>query len=197
VRLDNLVINLFDVLLIAVLGVGMAQGRKRGMSEELMPLLKWLVILFGCAAVYPLLGGWIAQSGAIRPATACLMVYLGTILLIFLGFSTAERRLKGKLVGSDYFGGSEYYLGMASGAVRASCMLLVALALLNARTFTPAEVNAIAAYQDAAYGSQVFPTLHSTQVAVFERSLTGPWIKQNLGFLLINAGQPQQLAQKR
>ena len=48
--LDQLPINLFDLVVIAVLAVGIFRGRKHGMSEELLSLLKWLAILFGCAA---------------------------------------------------------------------------------------------------------------------------------------------------
>ncbi len=41
------------------------------------------------------------------------------------------------------------------------------------------------------YGSDFFPGLHSLQTTVFDRSLTGPWIKENLGFLLIKPTQPE------
>ncbi len=81
-------------------------------------------------------------------------------------------------MGSDVFGRAEYYLGMASGLVRFTCMALVVLAVLHARSFSPAEVRAGETFQDAAYGSQVFPTLHTIQVEVSERSLTGPWVKK-------------------
>jgi uncharacterized membrane protein required for colicin V production len=198
VKPDNLAINLFDLLLVGVLVGGMVHGRKQGMSGELLSLLKWLAILFGGAAIYQPVGRLVAQPGVFTQVSACLIVYLGAAVLILLGFSLAERRLCGKFVRSDMFGRGEYYLGMASGMVRFSCMLLVALAVLNARSFSPAEVKAREAFQDAAYGSQVFPTLHSVQVAVFEKSLAGPWIKQDLGFLLINPSEAkQQRSQQR
>jgi hypothetical protein len=77
-------------------------------------------------------------------------------------------------------------------------MLLAALALLNARYYSPTEVRAMQKFQDDVYGSDYFPTLHSLQVTVFDKSLTGPWIKQNLGFLLIKPTEPEdkQLHQK-
>ena len=49
--LDQLPINFFDALLIVVLIAGINRGRKHGMSEELMSLLTWLTILFGCACL--------------------------------------------------------------------------------------------------------------------------------------------------
>jgi hypothetical protein len=80
---------------------------------------------------------------------------------------------------------------MASGLVRFSCILLAALALLNARYFSPTEVKAREKYDNDVYGSSFFPTLHSVQSTVFDRSLTGPWIKENLGFLLIKPTEPE------
>jgi len=46
-------------------------------------------------------------------------------------------------------------------------------------------------FQDDVYGSNFFPTLHTLQATVFDRSLSGPWIKENLGFLLIKPTEPQ------
>ena len=119
------------------------------------------------------------------------MAYVGAALLVFLLFAGIKRAFGGKLLGSDIFGRSEYYLGMGSGLVRFSCMLLAALALLNARYFSPTEVRAMEKFQDDVYGSNYFPTFHSLQATVFDRSLTGPWIKENLGFLLIQPTEPE------
>ena len=44
-NLDKLPFNWFDFVLVVVLVVGVFRGRKHGMSEELLPLLKWLAIL--------------------------------------------------------------------------------------------------------------------------------------------------------
>ena len=35
------------------------------------------------------------------------------------------------------------------------------------------------------------PVDESVQVTVFDKSLTGPWIKENLGFLLIEPTEPE------
>ena len=123
--------------------------------------------------------------------TCYLLAYVAGALLIFLVFVGVKRVFSGKLVGSDIFGRSEYYLGMGSGLVRASCMLLAALALLNARYFSPTEVRAMEARDIDIYGSDFFPGLHTVQTTVFNQSLTGPWIKENLGFLLIKPTQPE------
>src|SRR5262249_9384911 len=44
-RLDQLPINAFDFTLVAVLIFGLWTGRKHGMSQELISVLKWVTIL--------------------------------------------------------------------------------------------------------------------------------------------------------
>jgi len=185
--------NFFDLMLVAVLVGGLLYGRKRGISVEWFGVTKWLVLLLGCAWLHRPLGILIAQATGLGLLTAYLLAYLGTALVILFAFSMLQKRLAPKLVGTDAFGRGEYYLGMVSGMVQFGCMLLVVLALLNARAFTPAELKALEQYQEAAYGSAVFPNLHSFQAAVFERSLFGPWIQQDLGFLLIDPTEVDQI----
>lgn len=191
--LDQLPINLFDLVVIVVLFAGVAKGRKRGMSEELLTLLTWLAILFGCAALYEPGGQFVGAFTTMFGRLSCyLMAYVAGALGVMLLFAGIKRALGGKLVGSDIFGRSEYYLGMLAGLVRFSCMLLAALALLNARYFSPIEVRAMEKFQDDVYGSNFFPGLHSLQATVFDKSLTGPWIRANLGFLLIKPTEPDK-----
>ncbi len=191
-RMSELPINLFDVLLVIVLAGGVVHGRRRGLSVELPGVIKWLVMVLVCALLYGPLGMAFAQVGFFHLLSCYLLAYLGTALAVFLAFSMVQRQMAPKLEGTDFFGRGEYYLGMGSGMVRFGCMLLVALAVLNARQFTPAELKAIDLYQDQNYGSSVFPTLHSLQTAVFEKSLTGSLIHQGLGFLLITPTRVDQ-----
>ena len=190
--LDKLPVNAFDCVVIVVIGFGLWRGRKHGMSEELFGLLKWLAIAIGCAMLYRPAGQWLASSSPFSLLASFLFVYTGAALLILSIFAFFKHRIGGKLVGSDIFGRAEYYLGMGSGVVRLSCMLVVALALLNARYFNPTEVRAMEAFQNDVYGSNFFPTLHSAQEVVFEKSVSGSWIKQNLSFLLITPTQPEK-----
>ena len=191
--LDQLPFNFFDALLVAVLFSGIARGRKNGMSEELLGLIQWLAVLIGCAVTYEQGGNLIGQFTSMFGLLTCyLLAYVGGALLILLVFGGIKRSLGGKLLGSDIFGRSEYYLGMASGLVRWTCILLAALALLNARYYNPTEVRAMEKFQDEVDGSNFFPTLQSVQSTVFDKSLTGPWIKKNLGFLLIKPTEPDR-----
>ena len=191
-NLDQLPINLFDLIVVAVLAAGIFRGRKNGMSEELLSLIEWLAVLIGCAVLYQPGADLLTQFTNMFSRLACyILAYVGGAMLIFLLFLGIKRAFNGKLLGSDIFGRTEYYLGMGSGLVRFGCMLLAALALLNARYFSPTEVRAMEKFQDDVYGSNFFPTLHSLQTTVFDRSLTGPWIKENLGFLLIKPTHPE------
>jgi len=190
--MDGLPFNAFDVFLVAVLIVGIYQGRKRGMSGELLNVIKWLAILLVCAIAYEPIGSLCGQTVTFFSTLACyLIAYLGAALIVMLLFVAVKRALGGKLLGSDLFGRAEYYLGMGSGLIRFACVLLVGMALLNARHYTEQEVRAEEAFQNDVYGSHYFPTLHSVQSVVFEKSATGPWIRDNLGFLLIKPTQPE------
>lgn len=180
-------INLFDCFLVAFLIIGLLRGRKHGLSEELLRMLKWLILMFGCALVYRPLGMLFLSTGIFGSSSAFTLAYLGAALVILLVFSRLARNAASKLEGSDAFGRAEYYLGMGSGFVRYGCILIVGLALLNARAFTPAELRAMEKYQQDAYGSEVFPTLRNLQELVFEQSLSGSLIKNCLGFLLIDS----------
>jgi hypothetical protein len=149
--------------------------------------------------LYEPTGLFLGQFTTLFGKLSCFLVaYLAVALLVVGGFALLKRALGGKLLGSDIFGRAEYYLGMSSGVVRACCMLLAVLALLNARYFSPQEVRAMEKFQDDMYGSNFFPTLHTVQATVFDKSLTGPWIKQNFGFLLIKPTEPdnRELHQK-
>ena len=188
---EQLPVNLFDLVLLTALVLGILRGRSHGMSEELLLLVKWLVILFACGFLYEPAGAFFAQETPFSLLASYLIVYVGVGLLILGAFALVKHSLGGKLLGSDIFGRSEYYLGMGAGVVRYICMLLTAMSLLNARYFSPKQVQAMTAFQKDVYGSDFFPTLHSAQAIVFERSLTGPWIRDNLGFLLIKPTQSE------
>lgn len=189
--LNQLPVNGFDVILLAVLTAGVLRGRKHGMSEELMSLIKWLIILITCSMAYQPVGQWFAHSTPFSLLASFMFVYTGIALVILGIFGLFKHYLGGKLIGSDVFGRSEYYLGMGSGLVRFSCILVAALALLNARYYSQREVVEMRRYQDDVYGANYFPGWQAAQAMVFEHSLTGPWIRDHLGFLLIQPTAPE------
>ena len=199
-KLDDLPFNWFDIFLLVWLTMGMFRGRKRGMSEELLTFLQWLVIVAFCSTAYQPVGDMLAQiTKVFSPLFSYIVGYLlaaGVVAIVFLLF---KRAFHGKLIGSDAFGKAEYYLGMPAGMLRFFCMLLTGLALLNARLYSQQEILADQKYQKDVYGSEFFPGLQEIQANVFDQSLSGSTIKRYLDFLLIRPTSPdgsQLLKQK-
>lgn len=183
--LKNLPFNWFDIVVVVVLVAGILRGRKNGMSEELMPLLQWLLIIFGASQLYEPLGNWVSSMTLFSRLTCYVTCYIAVGVVIKLVFTGFKYLLHGKLIGSDIFGKGEYYLGMLAGMVRFGCALIAVLAVLNAKLFTQDEIKRDIEFQKDVYGSEFFPKLYNVQQQVFEKSLIGPLIKNNLRVLLI------------
>ena len=191
--------NWFDIALLIVLIIGLQRGRKNGLSAELVGTFQWIVLVFGCAIVYGPVADFIRSSTPMFSAFAAnLLAYLGSAMLILLIFGGIRKWAAGKLLGSDAFGNGEFYLGMVAGMIKFTCIAFTLLALLNARFYSQAEVKAELKYQNEVYGSDFFPSLYTVQSQVFEKSLVGPWIKNQLSFLLIKptTPEPTKLARK-
>ena len=191
-NLGNLPFNWFDLVLVAVLIMGIFRGRKRGMSEELMTVLQWVAIIIVCSIAYQPVGGWLEEVSLLSLLVSYVVAYLVMAAVVSIAFVLFKRAFHGKLIGSDAFGKGEYYLGMPAGMLRFGCVLLAGLALLNARFYTQEEIRAYEAYQNDVYGKEYFPGLQVLQANVFEKSLTGPAIRKYLGFLLIKQTAPER-----
>lgn len=204
--LQHFTFNWFDVALVLVLVFGFWRGRKRGMTKELLPTLQWLAILLGAGFGHVYLAGWLQQQGVVRhvfgnhfnPRTAALLSsYLLIALILFTVFAALKRKFNPKLEGSSMFGGSEYYWGVVASLVRYGCLVLVALALLNAPYYSTADIKQEEAYNNRWYGGGLrgyngdfIPRMDEVQASVFKNSLIGPLIKDNLSMLLINTTGP-------
>ncbi|HLP76670.1 MAG TPA: CvpA family protein [Candidatus Paceibacterota bacterium] len=182
---EHLPFNWFDILIVIFVIIGIRRGRKHGMSEELIGMLAWLSIAIGCSVLYDPLGTMLSQSSVFSLLASYVMVYIGAAALIWVLSVWIKKALGGKLLGSDVFGGTEFYLGMVAGVVRMTCILIAGLALMNARLYTSAEIAADKKYQNDWYSNTLFPRFYELQAQVFNQSLAGPWIKRDLGFLLI------------
>src|SRR5947209_1984053 len=99
--LDQLPINLFDFVLVAILVIGVLRGRKNGMSEELLSLLMWLTILFLGAIVYEPAGKLLHDTSPFSLLSSYVMVYIVSGLLVLGVFVLIKRSLGGKLLGSE------------------------------------------------------------------------------------------------
>ena len=189
---NKLPVNWFDLLVVALLVVGVFRGRKRGMSQELVDLIQWMVIIFGGAFLYMPIGQMFAQLTSSGMLFSYVFVYVWIAVATKILFLIIKQSVGARLVGSDIFGGAEYYLAMGAGLLRFGCMLLMSLALLNARYFSPAEIAADNKMQKEVYGSNFFPGLNALQQDVFENSLSGSFVKKQLEFMLIKSTPPRQ-----
>ena len=194
--------NWFDLVVLAMLIVGIVVGRKRGMSLELLTLLQWLVIVFVSAMVAGPFGKMLADLSGISPVVTYITAYLLTAIVIKVLFVVVRRMSGEKLLSGDVFGRAEYYLGMIAGLIRFACIVPFVLALLNAKQVSKEELNAQLKSQQDWAGSIYFPPFGVIQQAVFEESLTGRAVKQFLSAQLINvdpsaAGAPTETIGQR
>lgn len=204
-KVANFSLSWVDLFVAVLLLVGILRGRKRGMSEELLDIIKWALILVLAALFYAPLGEFLSGVSFFSLLSCYIFVYALIVLLIMLLFSMIRRSVGDKLVGSDTFGSAEYYLGMMAGLFRYACIILVGMAFLNARYYSPAEIQAKAKYQQDNFGSSFFLTLPDLQKEVFVNSLTGRMAHDYLGVAMIrptasaekDLGQGNSIARRR
>jgi hypothetical protein len=128
-----------------------------------------------------------------------LLIALGVLLV----FAWIKKAIGEKLLGSDLFGGAEYYLGMIGGMVRAGCIIVAVLALMNSRIVTQEELAADEAAQKKSLEDIRLPTYGTIQQAMLLHSFTGRLVKENLSRILIVSVTSEQMkkgetaAQKR
>lgn len=186
----KLQVNWVDCAVLLLVFAGVMRGRKRGMSQELLDVTKWFLVLIVAGLVYEPGGRMLAQAMSLSRLTGYLGMYALVLVGIVMTFALIRGWMGEKLVSADTFGSAEYYLGMMAGAFRYVCVILVCMAFLNARYFTPQEAQAGRQYQLQNYGSEYFPTLAGMQAQVFERSFTGRLIKDHFKSVLIEPTGP-------
>jgi uncharacterized membrane protein required for colicin V production len=173
-------LTLFDLLVLGLIGYGVFRGRKRGMSEELLDVFQWLLIVVLGALLYSPLGKLVQGAAGFSLLLSNVIAYVLVALIIKLIFSMIKRNVGEKLVHADTFGRFEYYLGMIAGTVRCLCILIFALSFLHAKYISDGERAATAKMQQDNFGSISFPTLGSLQQTIFYESYSGQFIKKNL-----------------
>ncbi|MGA9453069.1 MAG: CvpA family protein [Verrucomicrobiia bacterium] len=194
--LDKLPVNWFDMAVLLILALGLFRGRKNGMTKEVLRVFQWLAVVIVCGLFYETAAQAVGNIAAWNKPTSYVTGYLILAFMVWIVFAVLKRIFVPRLTGSNVFGGGEYYLGMFSGMIRFACMVLFALALLNAPVYTQAEILAHQAYAKrwfggGVYGGNYIPDLHTVQDSVFKKSFAGPYIKGYLGTLLINTAPPE------
>jgi uncharacterized membrane protein required for colicin V production len=182
---DKAKFNFFDIFAVCWLIIGLLRGRKRGMSQELLPLIQWIGIVSVAGLFYLPFSIMVRQYTQFTQlwsvVTAYLLIAAG-VHLIYLWF---KQMLATKLVEKDPFGRSEFYLGMMAGVVRFGCMLVMGLSLMNSRVATAAELAQTEKFQAANFSDIRFPTYGELQQDVLFKSYTGTFVETRLNTVLI------------
>lgn len=179
----------FVILLLVIAGI--FRGRKRGMSEELLDIIKWVAVLTVVAFLHRPAGELLAGTTMFSLLSCYIFVYTLIVILLKVVFGFIRKQIGDKLVSSDFFGSAEYYLGMVAGAFRYVCVIIVALAFINARYYSPEEIQADIDFQKNNFGDIRFPTLATLQNEVFTRSFFGMATRDFAPFLLIPSTPPE------
>jgi uncharacterized membrane protein required for colicin V production len=174
-------LNAFDYGAVILLLIGAIQGGRRGFSQEILNLLKWLAIValgaHGCAILGVALADWLS----ITPASGYVLAYTLIALLLGLAFYMLRRAVGGKLMSKDVFGRFEIPLGVTAGVMRLACIILVFMALLN--LVPPPMADAAGGAPAAATTTRQFlGVLHDT---VFVESWSGQNIKNSFSDELV------------
>jgi len=196
--MDNLNVSWVDFAVVLLLCVGLWRGRKRGMSEELLDVIKWALIVVVAGLGYqPCAQMLLSFTSVFSPLSMYIATYMALAIIITIIFAVIRKHAGAKLVGSDTFGASEYYLGMLAGMFRYACIIIVAWSFLNAPLYSPEQVKAKTKYQEDNFGTTFFLTVPDLQQAVFKQSMSGRAAGEYLQFVLIRptAGGGKDLAE--
>jgi uncharacterized membrane protein required for colicin V production len=188
----NIGLNWFDFLVAAVILLGVHLGNKRGMSKEVIVFLQWCVIVLVAGLFYAPIGKLIMEFGGLGEMTSYVLSYLllaGIVKFIFtkIHFSIGE-----KIESRHPFGRMEYGLGLIAGGVRFACVLLLLMALLHSGRQSTAYIEQATKQQQKDFGEVYFPTVGMVCQEVFNKSLSGKFVADNLPFLLITPGWQRQ-----
>ena len=194
---DKLPFNWFDGAVLVVLGFGIFRGRKNGMTKEVLPMLQWVCTIIVCGLGYEMAGAIFINTFQMDKTASYILGYLMLTLVVYFVFMLLKNSLTPRLTGSNIFGSSEYYLGMISGMIRYACLIIFALAFLNAPYYSAKDIADAKAFNarwfgggEEGYSGNFFPSLQQVQEGVFKSSLIGPCVTNYLGVLMIQQVQP-------
>jgi uncharacterized membrane protein required for colicin V production len=184
--MDKFILSWVDFAVVLLLFVGLWRGRKRGMSEEFLDIVKWaLIVVLAGFGYQPCAQLLLSFTSVFSPLSMYVATYMALALIIAIIFSIIRKHVGAKLIGSDVFGSAEYYLGMLAGLFRYACIIIVGLSFLHAPLYTPEQIKANIKYQEYNFGTTFFLTVPDLQQQVFKGSLSGRFAEDYLQFVLI------------
>jgi uncharacterized membrane protein required for colicin V production len=189
--MNNFELTAFDLVMALIILIGIARGRKRGISEELLDVLKWIAIVVAAGLGHRYVADFLVLVTKMPPSWSRLLGYIFILVVMMFLFKSIKRAVGQKLVEGDTFGRFEFYLGMLAGAVRFFCVTFVVLAMINSKYSTPAERAASAKMQQENFGDiRLIPSIPTLQQKIFVESASGKFIHKQLGFLLVDPAPP-------
>src|SRR5687767_9177690 len=123
-NMPHFTVSWVDLVILLVVIAGIARGRKRGMSEELLDIMKWVSVLVAVAFLQRPMGEMMASSTMFSLLSCYIFVYTMIVVVLKVIFGFLRKQIGDKLVSSDFFGSAEYYLGMLAGAFRYVCVTI-------------------------------------------------------------------------
>ncbi len=192
----NLPFGWFDLVVFVLLVVGFFRGRKHGMSQEILFVLQWLLIVVVGGQYYEPLAKLLFDQGLFGPLTCNLIVYLTIFAVLKIVFTNLKRFVGEKIFASDVFGKYEFYLGMFAGIMRYACITLFIISLVNSRAYTQQEIAEKEKSQVKDLGSSFFPSIPAVQDSILVKSVTGSNVRAHLSQLLLKPASPNDPAKK-
>ena len=184
--MDKFILSWVDFAVVVLLFVGLWRGRRRGMSEEFLDIIKWaLIVVLAGLGYQPCAQLLLSFTSVFSPLSMYVATYMALGLIIAIIFGIIRKHAGDKLIGSDFFGSAEYYLGMLAGLFRYACIIIVGLSFLHAPLYTPEQIKAKIKYQEYNFGTTFFLTVPDLQQQVFKGSISGKFADQYLQFVLI------------
>lgn len=171
-------LNMFDAVLVGLVGYGIWRGKEEGMSGEHMGFLQWTLIVLPGGLMAGLLGSLFKGLLGASPYWGQILGFVVWAAMVVGGFSFLASKGKVELADGDTFGRLEYPLGILAGATKNFCILLAVISLLNGRHYTPAQVAASRAAQMKEFGIALIPTPTLLNHSVFQTSFFGPHIRK-------------------
>src|ERR1700677_2740900 len=107
--LGRLNVDYVDFIVVVWLIIGLLYGRKRGMTQELLPAIQWVAIVVVAGLFYRSLSVLIRDYARFEPLWSNISAYVLIAFGIHLVYLWMKHMFHQKLIGSDMFGRAEYY----------------------------------------------------------------------------------------
>lgn len=188
-------LNMFDAVLVGLVGFGIWRGKQEGFSGEHMGLLQWMLITLAGGIMAGALGSLFESLFSASRYWGQILGFIMWAAMVVGGFSFLASKGKVELGDGDTFGRLEYPLGILAGAIKNFCILLAVISLLNGRHYSAEQIAASRAAQVKEFGSALIPTPALLSQSVFQASFFGPHIKKYLSWAMltpIGGGTPRR-----